>query len=194
MTVVSYANSYIPGPGKYLRLRVRSPSTITYVREFTKTRASDALASATQDPIQGLYTSNSSLDLGHHLGLRDDYRFGLYSHCAYVAPARAANATNSTSSSGSGGTCANHTTGAPYRPYSAITVDMASNYTNLTNLILPASATRFRDEDALGAYTTGAYYLILLGTIATALAFLMSVLPAFFFSFNMASDTVTVGP
>jgi hypothetical protein len=127
---------------------------------LTSSRASNALETATFDPVDGLYTYNQTSPLGHGGGLRDDYRFGLYSHCAFIS-----NITQ--------GRCSNGTAGAKYQPYDAITSDMPSRYANITNLVLPESASAFRNDGTLGTYTTAAYWLILLATIAVALAFLL---------------------
>ena len=123
-------------------------------------RISAALAAATApDPVDGLYTDNSSAPLAQHLGLRNFYDFGLYSYCAYV------NATH--------GTCSNSTTANRLRPFDAFVGDMPPNYTAWATLYIPS--TTFSDSQYLGEFSRGAYYLLLLGTIATALALFTSV-------------------
>ncbi|KAI0343991.1 hypothetical protein BDW22DRAFT_1328054 [Trametopsis cervina] len=114
-----------------------------------------ALAAATApDPVPGLYTDNSSAPLQQHAGLRNQYRFGLYSYCAYV---------NDTH-----GTCSNSTAGTRLQPYQAFLADVPVNYTGLTNSFIPD--TTFVNSSYLGDFSRGAYYLLLLGSIAVALA------------------------
>jgi len=113
-----------------------------------------ALANATFDPIEGLNTTNGTAPLQQRLGLRQYYEFGLYSYCGYI---------NST------GICGNHTAAAPFHPFQAITGDMATNYSSLTTVIL--SNTTLIDSEYLGQSSSAAYYLILLGTILTAVTF-----------------------
>ncbi|KAI0702416.1 actin cortical patch SUR7/pH-response regulator pali [Cytidiella melzeri] len=114
-----------------------------------------ALAAATApDPVPGLYTGNSSLPLQQDAGLRNLYKFGLYSYCAYV---------NDTH-----GTCSNSTAGTRLQPYQAFVGDVPSNYTGLTNSFIPD--TTFTNSSYLGDFSRGAYYLLLLGSIAVALA------------------------
>ena len=121
---------------------------------------SNALATATApDPVLGLYTDNSSTPLGQHLGLRNFYNFGLYSYCGYV---------NDTH-----GTCSNKTAAAKLRPYDAFFADIPANYTAETDQFV--LGVTFRDSQYLGEFSRGAYYLLLLGTIATALALLTCV-------------------
>lgn len=128
-------------------------------RFFTNVLSSrrQGLAAALGDPIEGLYTTNSSEPLQQQAGLRDFYDFGLYSYCAYV--------------SGGGGVCSNHTTANEFRPYDAITADMLANYSGLTNALIPS--TTFTDSSYLGDFSHGAYYTILIGTICAALALIL---------------------
>lgn len=104
--------------------------------------------------MQGLYTDNSSTPLGQHLGLRNFYDFGLYSYCAYV------NETH--------GICSRTATANKLRPYDAFLGDISLNYTAETNEFVPTVT--FKDSQYLGEFSRGAYYLLLLGSIATALA------------------------
>jgi len=125
------------------------------------------------DPINGLYTSNSSAPLGIQAGLRQIYDFGLYSYCAYVNK--------------SAGTCSNTTVASKFLPYDAITSDMAANYTQATDPIL--KGTTFHNSGYLGTQSKAAYYLILLGSICTALALFTGVVKhtvAFFISSSLA--------
>ncbi|KAJ7275435.1 actin cortical patch SUR7/pH-response regulator pali [Mycena haematopus] len=119
----------------------------------------DALHEAVFDPIDNLYTTNASAPLGSGVGLRQFYLFGLYSHCGYV---------NSTA-----GTCSNHSIQNQFMPYDALTSDMLANYTDITNFIL--GRTSFADSDSLGHTSRAAYWMVLLGTICAALAFLTGV-------------------
>ncbi|KAJ7770866.1 actin cortical patch SUR7/pH-response regulator pali [Mycena maculata] len=119
----------------------------------------NALHAATFDPIDGLYTNNSSASLESNAGLRQFYLFGLYSHCAYV--------------NDSAGTCTNHSIQNQFQPYSALTSDMLLNYTDLTNFIL--SGTPFANSDSLGHSSRAAYWMLLLGTICAALALLTGI-------------------
>lgn len=118
-------------------------------------------AAIAPDPVLGLYTDNSSLPLAEHAGLRNYYDFGLYSYCAFV------NETH--------GSCSNHTTAMKLKPYQAFINDVPNNLTGTTNAFIPSST--FADSEYLGDFTRGAYYLLLLGTIATALALITSVEP-----------------
>ena len=125
-------------------------------------RFSAALAAAVSpDPVNGLYTDNSSAPLKQHLGLRNNYDWGLYRYCAYV---------NDTH-----GTCSPHVTANKLQPYEAIINDMPEAYTIITNALIPT--TSFGDSQYLGEFTRGAYYLLLLGSVATALAFFTCVRP-----------------
>ncbi|KAK1232386.1 hypothetical protein PQX77_004478 [Marasmius sp. AFHP31] len=119
-----------------------------------------ALTAAFLNDIEGLFTSNASAPLGARAGLRQFYEFGFYSHCAYV---------NETA-----GICSNSSTAHPYRPYDYITQDMTSNYSTYTDAVI--AGTSFRDSNSLGNSTKAGYYLILLGTIAAALALITGIL------------------
>jgi hypothetical protein len=106
--------------------------------------------------------------------------FGLYTYCGFISPTtihppnRSPPIENATLAALLGpGQCSNHTVAQKYHPYEALLADMASNYTKFTDAILPAENNGFRDSGSLGTYTTGAYYLILLATIAVGLAFVL---------------------
>lgn len=107
------------------------------------------------DPIDGLYTHNASAPLGVQAGLRQLYKFGFYSHCAYVDDRL--------------GICSNRSVATKFRPYEAIISDMASNYSGYTNTFIPLSNS-FRADASLGSSTQAAYWLILMGMIFAALA------------------------
>jgi hypothetical protein len=121
----------------------------------------EALGAAfSPDPINDLYTTNASAPLGAQAGLRQFYEFGLYSHCAYV---------NKTA-----GICSNTTVASKFLPYDAITSDMVTNYTQATDSFL--KGTTFHNSSYLGTESKAAYYLILLGSICTALTLFSGVL------------------
>ncbi|KAH7915121.1 actin cortical patch SUR7/pH-response regulator pali [Hygrophoropsis aurantiaca] len=132
-----------------------------------------ALGDAFKVPIQGLYTDNTSAPLGERAGLRDQYDFGLYSYCAYV---------NTTA-----GQCSNQTVGMKFEPYTALTSDMFLNYSQYSDAIFVD--TTFMDSSYLGYNAHVAYYFLLLGTIAAAIALITGLLKqtfAFFVSTGMS--------
>lgn len=110
--------------------------------------------------MQGLYTNNASTPLAQHLGLRNFYDFGLYRYCAYV--------------NGSHGTCSPHVTADKLQPYEAVTSDMPEQYTIITDaLISELPPTTFSNSQYLGEFSRAAYYLLLLGSVASGLAFIV---------------------
>lgn len=113
------------------------------------------------DVIDGLYTNNASAPLGVQAGLRQLYKFGFYSHCAYIDDATL-------------GICSNRSVAAKFKPYEAILSDMASNYSGYTNTFIPSNSS-FRADNSSGSSTQAAYWLILLGTICAALALVTGV-------------------
>lgn len=117
-------------------------------------------AAISPDPVDGLYTTNASAPLLQEAGLRNFYDFGLYSYCAYV------NETH--------GTCSPHVTAMQLQPYQDVVGDMPANYSVLTNALVPSVT--FVDSQYLGEFSRGAYYLLLLGTIAAALALFTGIL------------------
>ncbi|KAK7064571.1 actin cortical patch SUR7/pH-response regulator pali [Favolaschia claudopus] len=128
-----------------------------------------ALHEAVFDPIDFLYTNDSSAPLQAGAGLRQFYLFGLYSHCGYV--------------NSSAGICSNSSVQNQFTPYAALTTDMAQNYTDITNFIL--GGTSFADSDSLGHSSRAAYWMLLLGTICAALALITGIPKSswtFFFS------------
>ncbi|KAI6045077.1 actin cortical patch SUR7/pH-response regulator pali [Pisolithus marmoratus] len=131
----------------------------------------NALNLAFKDPIQGLYTDDASLPLGQGLGLRQEYKFGLYSYCAYVA--------------GSAGTCSNHTVASRFEPYNAITADMMLNYSQYSNYIF--ADTTFQNSSYLGYNSHVAYYFLLLGTLFASLALFTGCLRRTFLFFISAA-------
>lgn len=119
----------------------------------------DALYAAFSDPILGLYTNNASAPLNVRAGLRQLYKFGLYSHCAYI---------NETA-----GLCANTTVAYEFQPYTVITSDMLSNYSGYTNAIIHNST--FANSSSLGGFSHSAYYLLLLGAVLAIVSLVTSV-------------------
>ncbi|CAL1696336.1 unnamed protein product [Somion occarium] len=117
-------------------------------------------AAINPDPVTGLFTDNASAPLEQGLGLRNVYKFGLYSHCAYV---------NETA-----GLCSNTSAANRFEPFSVITADMAANFTALSNALV--TNTTFTDSSYLGNFSNGAYYLLLIGTICAALALITGIL------------------
>ncbi|PIL29659.1 hypothetical protein GSI_08296 [Ganoderma sinense ZZ0214-1] len=114
------------------------------------------LEAALGDPIGGLYAKNASAPLQAKEGIRDIYKFGLYSYCGYL--------------NGSEGVCSNVSAANRFQPFTVITADMLSNYTGLTTALITEGT--FIDSTYLGNFTNAAYYLILIGTISAALAFI----------------------
>lgn len=106
---------------------------------------------AFSDPILGLYTNNASAPLNVRAGLRQLYKFGLYSHCAYV---------NETA-----GLCTNTTAAYGFQPYTVINNDMLANYSGYTAAIIHNAT--FANSDSLGGSSRSAYYLLLLGAIVS---------------------------
>ena len=94
--------------------------------------------------------------MGVSAGLRRFYAFGLYSHCAYVDTTH--------------GICGNQTIGEQFRPYDAVTSDMAANYSRITAALV--SGTNFQSSIYLGQSTKAAYWLLLLGAACAAAALL----------------------
>jgi len=120
----------------------------------------DALHAAFSDPILGLYTNNASAPLNVRAGLRQLYKFGLYSHCAYV---------NETA-----GLCTNTTAAYPFQPYIVITNDMLSNYSGYTDAIIHNAT--FASSSSLGKSSRSAYYLLLLGSILATISLVTGVI------------------
>ena len=114
----------------------------------------NALYSAFSDPILGLYTNNASAPLNARAGLRQLYKFGLYSHCAYV---------NKTA-----GLCSNITAAYQFQPYTVLTGDMLSNYSGYTDAIIHNAT--FANSSSLGESSRSAYYLLLLGSILATIS------------------------
>ncbi|KAH9004315.1 hypothetical protein EDB86DRAFT_2888019 [Lactarius hatsudake] len=117
------------------------------------------LAQGLGDPITGLYASNASAPLQKEAGIRQVYKFGLYSYCGYL---------NTTA-----GTCTNTTIANKYQPYDALLADMSANYSALTIYII--NGTSSFESQSMASHTRSAYYLILVGTICAFLALVIGV-------------------
>ncbi|KAH9853090.1 Glucanosyltransferase-domain-containing protein [Lenzites betulinus] len=118
------------------------------------------LAAALGDPIGGLYTNNASAPLQQQQGIRDLYKFGLYSYCGYV--------------NGTAGICSNSSAATRFEPLQVMTADMLKNYSDFTTALITQGT--FIDSDYLGEFTNGAYYLIIIGSVCAALALLTGLL------------------
>jgi SUR7/PalI family len=129
------------------------PSAITSPRLTFR----QALARGLGDPINGLYATNASAPLGTEAGIRQVYKFGLYSYCGYLE--------------NSAGICTNKTVGNKYLPSNALLADMSLNYSALTIFII--NGTSSFESQSIGSHTRSASYLILIGTICSFLALVM---------------------
>ncbi|KAI0374477.1 hypothetical protein BV20DRAFT_1049270 [Pilatotrama ljubarskyi] len=112
------------------------------------------LAAALGDPIFGLYTDNASAPLQAQQGIRDLYKYGLYSYCGYV--------------NGSQGICSNTSAANRFEPFGNMVADMSMNYSGVTTALITQGT--FIDSNYLGDFTNGAYYLIIIGSVCSALA------------------------
>ncbi|KAI0670201.1 Glucanosyltransferase-domain-containing protein [Trametes maxima] len=120
----------------------------------------NGLAAALGDPIFGLYTDNASAPLQEQQGVRNLYKFGLYSYCGYV--------------NGSAGICSNTSAANRFEPLTVFTADMLKNYSSFTTALITEGT--FIDSEYLGEFTNGAYYLIIVGSVCAALALLTGLL------------------
>lgn len=131
-------------------------------------------ATIAPDPPDGLFTKNASAPLEQQLGLRHEYKFGLYGHCAYV---------NDTA-----GLCSNTSAANRFEPFNAIVGDMLPNFTSISTVLL--SNYTISDSAYLGNFSNGAYYLLLIGSICAALALITSVLPRSCRAFHFRAETL----
>jgi len=136
------------------------PRKIAMVNVNVTSLGQGIAAIASPDPIDGLYTNNASAPLEQQAGLRNEYKFGLYSHCAYV---------NDTH-----GICSNSSTANRFQPYTVIRADLLANYSAITDAAITGTA--FIDANYLGNFSNAAWYLILIGTICAALALVTGIL------------------
>jgi hypothetical protein len=121
------------------------------------------LAAATGDPKPGLYNTTDGAPLGVHLGLRQQYSWGAYSYCAFT-----------TTVNGSNTICTPTSFPKPFRPADAIqddTPERPFNYTAQVRSLLGQDSSDFKNSDYLGYFSTAAFWLMFLGTLATAAAF-----------------------
>ncbi|KAF5323511.1 hypothetical protein D9611_005817 [Ephemerocybe angulata] len=134
-----------------------------YMAELNVSGYGRALEFALKNPIYGLYTNNASAPLALEAGLRQTYRFGLYSRCAYI---------NETA-----GNCNDHTTGQQFQPLLAISSDVPNNYSFISrNFLDSVKFNGFGNSKYTGQSTKAAYWMILLGTVCAALALLTGIL------------------
>ncbi|KAJ3551455.1 hypothetical protein NP233_g13079 [Leucocoprinus birnbaumii] len=112
------------------------------------------------DTVLNLYTDNASAPLEEGAGLRQLYKFGLYSHCAYV---------NDTA-----GRCGNETIGNQFKPYDALLNDMPANWSIFSQSFIPDNTT-FTNSEFLGHNSKAAYWMLLLGMLCGAAAFITGV-------------------
>ncbi|PVF97816.1 hypothetical protein CPB86DRAFT_759578 [Serendipita vermifera] len=101
-----------------------------------------------------LYNTTQGAPLGQSLGLRHEYRWGLYGHCAYILTPE------------SSGVCGNHTFAASWTPFETLRADIPPQYFVQVNefIIEP-----IRRSPTLGTVSHVAFYLIFLATLATIL-------------------------
>lgn len=103
--------------------------------------------------IQGdLYNTTADAPLGHSLGLRHEYRWGLYHYCAYILEPTTT------------GVCSNTTFSLAWTPFEALRDDVSPKYFVQVNEFIISS---LRDSPYLGTLSRVAYWLILVATIAT---------------------------
>jgi hypothetical protein len=101
-----------------------------------------------------LYNKTQGAPLGQSLGLRQEYRWGIYGYCAYIF--------NTTTY----GQCSNATFASSWTPYETISSDVTPNYYVQVNqfIIQP-----LRDSPYLGTLSHVSFYLIFVSTVATIL-------------------------
>jgi hypothetical protein len=125
--------------------------------------------------------------LGASAGLRSQYRFGLYTYCAFADPnmpssinrTTVGNATAAAINKDDGdwkGQCGNSTAARKYRPYETMRADLSRTFQQFTDGAIPSGSTDFRKSATLGTYTASAYYLIILGTLCAFFAFVLGIL------------------
>lgn len=142
---------------------------------------------ATTEFREPLYAPNGAVPLATGSGLRERYRWGLYSYCAYANPhmpaiinsttlANATAAAISTDTKDWQGLCSNSTAARKYKPYDAMIADMNEYWKGYTSGALPSGSTDFRKSGTLGTYTASAYYLIILATLCVFFTFVLGIL------------------
>lgn len=103
---------------------------------------------------EDLYNTTLHAPLGESLGLRHEYRWGIYGHCAYIY------------SISTYGVCGNHTFANSWNPFETLRADIPPQYFVQVNefIIQP-----LRDSSYLGTLSHVAFYLIFVSTLATIL-------------------------
>ncbi|KAI0001893.1 hypothetical protein BJV77DRAFT_22227 [Russula vinacea] len=131
----------------------------TISHHLTSLHLQASISSRTGRSYHRLIRTNASAPLGNEAGIRQVYKFGLYSYCGYL--------------NDSAGTCTNSTIGNKYLPSNALLADMSLNYSALTVFII--NGTSSFENQSLGSHTRSASYLILIGTICAFLALVIGV-------------------
>jgi hypothetical protein len=99
-----------------------------------------------------LYNTTAGAPLGESLGLRHEYRWGLYHYCAYILEPSVS------------GVCSNTTIALAWTPFETIRDDVPPKYFVQVNEFIINS---LRDSPYLGTLSRVAYWLILFATVAT---------------------------
>ena len=105
--------------------------------------------SSIQDDI---YNTTAGAPLGQSLGLRHEYRWGLYHYCAYILEPSIY------------GVCGNATFALAWTPFETISSDITPEYFVQVNEFI---ISLLRDSPYLGTLSRVAYWLILFATVAT---------------------------
>ncbi|KDQ20393.1 hypothetical protein BOTBODRAFT_26399 [Botryobasidium botryosum FD-172 SS1] len=121
-----------------------------------------AMEAGTGDPAPGLFTNNATAPLWQGLGLRQEYLWGFYGHCAY------------TNLSHGLGICSNKTFGAKFTPFDVMLGDTPPRYNVFTQFIVPT--TTFKDSGYLGTFYNAAFWLIFIATLAMAVSLVTGVI------------------
>jgi len=137
------------------------PSSLGMV-SMNVTNFAACLANSTGDPFPGMYQSNASAPLGEHLGLRDIYSWGFFSHCTYVV----SNVTD--------GQCTNNTFGYRFTPLDTMLSDILSNSSTISQFTIPLT-TQFTNSDALGSLSSAGFYLIFVGMLCAFVATVLAI-------------------
>ncbi|GAA5876697.1 hypothetical protein JCM1840_000764 [Sporobolomyces johnsonii] len=138
--------------------------------EIDTSGLSDALAAASHTSsgnFSDIYNSGSTayyvkgVNESGHDGLRKIYEWGLWSYCP--------------TNDGLGGDrsyCEDRTINPAFQPAKVLMEDIPTEYSNVLSEVLPDNV--FTADGYLGNYTQAASYLIMVGSLATALAALIS--------------------
>jgi len=123
-----------------------------------------ALQTATGDASPGFYNNTPYAPLGQGLGVRQIYEWGFYGHCAYV---------NKSMGLGLCTAEGNGTFGYAFAPLDVLLSDIPSGdktYRQTSQLLIPPST--FKDSTYERTTSRAGFYLIFIGSISTALAFI----------------------